>query len=65
MLSFCKKVLDAVSFDRSLFKKELRKASERLGREEQKKLRCWGLISYGSSYRKEILEVLGPMGKER
>ena len=59
MLEFSKKVLRSVSFDPQLFRKELRKAKERLDIEEQKRLRRWSSAWFGSSYRNAIREVFG------
>lgn len=59
MLEFCKKVLCSVSFDRFLFRKELRKAKVRLIGSEQERLKRWSLFRYGQDYQQEILEVFG------
>lgn len=51
MLEFCKKVLEKVSFDRTLFKKELLKAIKWVKKEELEVLRRWCLIKFGNLYR--------------
>lgn len=50
MLEFCKEVLTKVSFDRSLFKKELRKAIQWLNGEELTLLRAWCYKTFGRQY---------------
>jgi len=54
MLEFCKKVLEKVSFDQNLFKKELKKAIKWVKTEELEVLRRWCLIKFGSLYRSLI-----------
>ena len=46
MLELTKNVLKNVSFDRSLFKKELKKATGWLAKEEYHQLRIWCLASF-------------------
>lgn len=54
MLEFCKKVLEKVSFDQNLFKKELLKAIKWVKVEELEVLRRWCLIKFGNLYRSLI-----------
>lgn len=54
MLEFCKKVLEKVSFDRHLFKKELLKSIKWVKTEELEVLRRWCLIKFGNLYKKLI-----------
>lgn len=51
MLELAKKILQSVSFDPYLFKKELLKAIGRLeNMEEIKKLKEWCMINFGTNY---------------
>jgi hypothetical protein len=43
MLKFCKSVLEKVSFDPQLFRKELMKATRWLNKKELSKLKVWAL----------------------
>ncbi len=54
MLEFCKKVLEKVSFDKNLFKKELMKAIKWVKTDELEVLKRWCLIKFGSLYRSLI-----------
>jgi len=54
MLEFCKKVVEKVSFDRHLFKKELLKSIKWVKTEELEVLRRWCLIKFGNLYQKLI-----------
>ena len=56
MLELSKHVLNKVSFDRSLFKKELRKSISWLKKEEINKLKTWCLASF-VIYNDMILDV--------
>ncbi len=57
MLDLSKKILTKVSFDKSLFKKELIKANKMLKFEDQLLLKVWCLATFGYLYRDIILEV--------
>ncbi len=46
MLEMTKNVLKSVSFDKSLFKKELHKATKWLGKEEYTQLKIWSMASF-------------------
>ena len=56
MLELSKKVLEKVSFDRSLFHKELVKAISWLKKDEVPSLKAWCLASF-AMYNDVILEV--------
>ena len=56
MLEFSKKILNKVSFDPNLFKKELEKSARWLSRKEMIHLKIWALTAF-SQYRNIILEV--------
>ena len=56
MLEFTKKILSKVSFDQSLFKKELAKSAKWLSKKEVINLKIWALTSF-SQYKNTILEV--------
>lgn len=57
MFELSKKILEKVSFDRSLFQKELKKAYKWLKQDERMMLRMWCLTTFGAQYREVILEV--------
>lgn len=54
MLELSKKVLEKVSYDRFLFRKELKKAIKWVKRDELMALYGWCLISYGHLYKDVI-----------
>ena len=56
MLEFSKKILNKVSFDPKLFKKELQKSARWLSQKEMIHLKIWTLTAF-SQYRNIILEV--------
>ena len=56
MLKLCKSVLEKVSFDPKLFRKELMKATKWLNKKELSKLKVWAL-GYFSHYKQTIQEV--------
>jgi hypothetical protein len=57
MLKYTEIVLQKVSFNRELFKKELKKALKWLKKEEAIILRNWCIINFGSVYMDVINEV--------
>lgn len=57
MLDLSKQILTKVSFDRSLFRKELIKAYNILISEEKGVLKIWCLATFGNMYRDVIIEV--------
>lgn len=46
MLSYCKMILEKMTIDTSLFRKELRKAYKMLRKEEAKELNIWVMNKY-------------------
>ena len=56
MLEFTKKILSKVSFDKTLFKKELSKSARWLSKQEVITLKIWALSTF-SQYKNTILEV--------
>jgi hypothetical protein len=57
MLDLSKTVLEKVSFDKTLFRKELTKAIERIQPNEKTQLRVWCLDAFGEEYQPEIAEA--------
>ena len=56
MLEFSKKILQKVSFDKGLFKKELQKSVIWINKHEKAVLKIWAL-TYFSHYKEIIQEV--------
>ena len=56
MLEFTKKILSKVSFDKDLFKKELKKSINWMSKKELALLKMWALASF-SQYKKVIIDV--------
>ncbi|MDB0007330.1 hypothetical protein N9E30_05195 [Flavobacteriales bacterium] len=56
MLKFCQTILQKVSFDKQLFKKELRKSAGLLNKHELLLLKIWCLTTF-SNYKSIIIEV--------
>lgn len=50
MLEYTKKILNKVSFDVKLFKKELSKAYQHLVEEEVEELMTWVITNFGQQY---------------
>jgi hypothetical protein len=57
MFELSKKILEKVSFDKTLFRKELAKAVKWLKPEEKVLLMMWCLATFGHRYRDVITEV--------
>lgn len=57
MLELSKKILQNVSFDKALFKKELTKAFKWCKPNEKLLLKVWCLTTFGAMYRNIIIEV--------
>jgi hypothetical protein len=57
MMEFSKQVLQKVSFDQLLFKKELIKARKWVGQHDQLVLKAWCLATFGHMYKDVIIEV--------
>ena len=56
MLEFTKKILSKVSFDKDLFKKELKKSTRWMSKKELTHLKIWALTRF-SQYKKVIIDV--------
>ena len=56
MLEFTKKILSKVSFDKDLFKKELKKSTKWMSKNELLQLKIWSLITF-SQHKKIIIDV--------
>lgn len=57
MLKYTKTILQKVSFDKELFKKELRKSIKWLKKEEIIALQIWCALNFGTAYNDVISEV--------
>ena len=57
MLEYTKKILTKVSFDKTLFRKELLKAVRWLKKDELQLLKMWCITTFGSYYRDVIMDV--------
>lgn len=57
MFELSKKILDKVSFDKVLFRKELKKAINWIKPNEKVLLKVWCLATFGHQYNEEIKEV--------
>ena len=57
MMEFSKQILQKVSFDRRLFKKELVKARRWIGQHDQLVFKAWCLATFGHMYKDVIMEV--------
>ena len=57
MFELSKKILEKVSFDKTLFRKELSKAAKWLKPQEKTMLMMWCLATYGNQYKDVIKEV--------
>ena len=57
MLELSKQVLQKVSFDKRLFRKELLKAYRWAGQQDRLVLKAWCLATFGSVYKDVILDV--------
>lgn len=56
-MEFSKQVLQKVSFDPRLFRKELIKARRWVGQSDQLVLKAWCLATFGHLYKDIIVEV--------
>ena len=61
MLDYSKKLLSKVSFDRKLFKKELKKSIAWINKEERLTLQIWCLATFGHMYKDVIVESFNSM----
>ena len=57
MLELSQQVLQKVSFDPRLFRKELVKAAQWVGDRDQLLLKAWCLATFGHMYKDVIMEV--------
>ena len=57
MFELSKKILEKVSFDKTLFRKELTKAVKWLKPDEKMMLMVWCLATFGNQYKDVIKEV--------
>ncbi len=57
MFEYSKEILTKVSFDKSLFAKELRKAITWLKKDERKMLMVWCLATFGNKYSDVIIQT--------
>ncbi|MEO8761585.1 MAG: hypothetical protein ABI388_09225 [Bacteroidia bacterium] len=57
MFELSKKILEKVSFDKMLFKKEMIKAIKWIKPNEKIVLKMWCLATFGNQYKEEITEV--------
>jgi len=57
MLELSKKILEKVSFDHSLFRKELRKSLKWIDPKERMALKAWCLATFGAGYSDIVTEV--------
>lgn len=57
MFEYSKEILTKVSFDRSLFNKELLKAIKWLKADERKLLMMWCLATFGNKYGDVIMQA--------
>ncbi len=63
MFELSKKILEKVSFDKTLFRKELIKAAKWLKPDEKVMLMMWCLATYGNQYKDVIKEVFKSITK--
>lgn len=57
MLELSKQILEKVSFDRKLFKKELKKSLQWIKPHEHSYFKMWCLSTFGALYQDVILDV--------
>jgi hypothetical protein len=63
MFEYTKEVLTKVSFDRTLFRKELKKAVKWLKSEERRMLMVWCVATFGHRYSDIITEAFRHVSK--
>jgi hypothetical protein len=61
MLELSKKILEKVSFDKLLFRKELIKAIKWVQPNEKTVLKVWCLATFGNEFQKDILDIFNTM----
>lgn len=57
MIEMCKEILQKVSFDKMLFKKELFKSINWVKKDERMALKIWCLATFGHVYKDVIFEA--------
>jgi len=57
MFELSKQILSKVSFDRSLFRKELAKSLNWIHPKEKTIFKMWVFTTFGSQYQEEIIDV--------
>ncbi len=57
MYELSKRILEKVSFDKTLFRKELIKAIKWVKPNEKTLLKVWCLATFGHQYKEEIMDV--------
>jgi hypothetical protein len=62
MFELSKRILEKVSFDKTLFRKELTKAIKWVKPNEKTLLKVWCLATFGHQYMEEITEVFKNVG---
>ncbi len=62
MFEFSKSILEKVSFDKTLFCKELKKSINWVKPDEKTLLKVWCLATFGNVYQKEIQEIFSNIG---
>lgn len=62
MFEYTKQILTKVSFDKVLFRKELKKAIKWLKSDERRMLMLWCLATFGQQYADIIREVFRKVG---
>jgi len=63
MFEMSKKILERVSFDKALFRKELAKAASWLKSDEKLLLQVWALSTFGHMYKDVIVDVFRGIAK--
>jgi len=58
-LAYSKTILEKVSFDQKIFRKELRKSLSKLTREEIRKLEAWCINNFGLLYSTIAVREIG------
>jgi hypothetical protein len=61
MFEMCKEILQKVSFDKSLFRKELYKSIGWIKKDEILALKVWCLSTFGHVYKEVIFEAFDTM----
>jgi hypothetical protein len=62
MFDLSKRILEKVSFDKTLFCKELVKSIKWIQPSEKTLLKVWCLATFGHEYQSEIIEIFGKAG---